>query len=80
VIKTDAARAPSDEDWARLLGRVPSDEVYGVVTTGIVCRAGCPARTPLRGNVRMFGGVEVAIAAGFRACKRCQPMVSTTKS
>jgi AraC family transcriptional regulator, regulatory protein of adaptative response / methylated-DNA-[protein]-cysteine methyltransferase len=80
VIKKDAGRVPSDEDWTRLLGRVQSDGFYGVITTGIVCRAGCPGRTPLRRNVRMFGSVEAAVMSGFRACKRCQPMVATTKS
>jgi len=47
--------------------------VLGVVTTGIYCRPGCPARMPLRRNVRFFGTNGAAEAAGFRACKRCRP-------
>ncbi|HYF23959.1 MAG TPA: bifunctional DNA-binding transcriptional regulator/O6-methylguanine-DNA methyltransferase Ada [Caulobacteraceae bacterium] len=47
--------------------------VLGVETTGIYCRPGCPARLPLRRNVRFFDTVEQARAAGFRACKRCRP-------
>lgn len=45
----------------------------GVLTTGIYCRPGCPARTPLRQNVRFFADAHAAEAAGFRACKRCAP-------
>ena len=45
----------------------------GVVTTGIYCRPVCPARAPLRGNVRFFETIEAARAAGLRACRRCRP-------
>ena len=45
----------------------------GVVTTGIYCRPACPARNPLRRNVRFFETTEAARAAGLRACKRCRP-------
>jgi methylphosphotriester-DNA--protein-cysteine methyltransferase len=44
-----------------------------VKTTGIFCRFGCPARTPLRRNVVFLGTVADCKAAGFRACKRCRP-------
>lgn len=43
-----------------------------VVTTGIYCRPGCPARPDPR-NVREFGFAAGAEAAGFRACHRCRP-------
>ena len=39
-----------------------------VTTTGIFCRLGCPARTPLRRNVEFRGSVADCEAAGFRAC------------
>ena len=45
----------------------------GVVTTGIYCRPVCPARSPLRKNVRFFESTESARAQGLRACKRCRP-------
>ncbi|MBM3568646.1 MAG: bifunctional DNA-binding transcriptional regulator/O6-methylguanine-DNA methyltransferase Ada [Alphaproteobacteria bacterium] len=50
--------------------------VLGVITTGIYCRAGCPARQPKRENVRFFDGSAQAELAGFRACKRCRPQAA----
>ena len=47
----------------------------GVTTTGIYCRPSCPARTPLRRNVRFFRSAAKAQSAGLRACRRCRPDV-----
>src|SRR6202162_1308165 len=47
-----------------------------VITTGIYCRPICPARTPLRKNVRYYPTAAAAEAAGFRPCKRCRPETS----
>jgi AraC family transcriptional regulator, regulatory protein of adaptative response / DNA-3-methyladenine glycosylase II len=47
--------------------------VTAVRTTGIYCRPGCPARTPLRRNVSFYATADEAREAGFRACKRCRP-------
>ncbi|MCU0827627.1 MAG: hypothetical protein MUE52_09525 [Tabrizicola sp.] len=44
-----------------------------VTSTGIYCRLGCSARTPLRRNVEFRASVEECEALGFRACKRCRP-------
>ena len=44
-----------------------------VVTTGIYCRPGCPARTPKQGNARQFPTAAAAETAGYRACLRCRP-------
>jgi AraC family transcriptional regulator of adaptative response / DNA-3-methyladenine glycosylase II len=44
-----------------------------VTSTGIYCRPSCPARTPLRRNIRFYPSAAAAQAAGFRACRRCQP-------
>ncbi|MGI4877216.1 MAG: methylated-DNA--[protein]-cysteine S-methyltransferase [Janthinobacterium lividum] len=44
-----------------------------VTTTGIFCRPVCPARTPLLKNVRFVATAAAAVAAGYRACKRCRP-------
>ncbi|HXV93688.1 MAG TPA: Ada metal-binding domain-containing protein, partial [Pseudonocardia sp.] len=54
---------------SRFDGRV----YLGVVTTGIYCRPSCPARTPRRENCRFFASAAAAVAAGFRACRRCRP-------
>ncbi|WP_439598490.1 bifunctional DNA-binding transcriptional regulator/O6-methylguanine-DNA methyltransferase Ada [Falsiroseomonas sp.] len=47
--------------------------LYAVTTQGIFCRPGCPARPPLRRNTRFFADAGSAEAAGFRACRRCDP-------
>jgi AraC family transcriptional regulator, regulatory protein of adaptative response / methylated-DNA-[protein]-cysteine methyltransferase len=47
--------------------------LYAVTTQGVFCRPGCPARPPLRRNTRFFACATTAEAAGFRACKRCDP-------
>jgi len=46
---------------------------FAVRTTGIYCRPSCPARRPLRDNVRFFTTRADAETAGFRACRRCRP-------
>lgn len=48
----------------------------GVKTTGIYCRPICPAKTPLRKNVRFFSCAAAAEQAGFRPCRRCRPETS----
>jgi AraC family transcriptional regulator of adaptative response / DNA-3-methyladenine glycosylase II len=47
--------------------------VFAVTSTGIYCRPSCPARTPRRENVRYYPVPAAAVAAGFRACRRCRP-------
>ena len=47
--------------------------VAAVKSTGIYCRPSCPARRPLPENVEFFAQAEAAVAAGYRACKRCLP-------
>jgi AraC family transcriptional regulator of adaptative response / DNA-3-methyladenine glycosylase II len=61
-------RAVSSRD-ARFDGRF----VTAVRTTGIYCRPSCPAQTPKRENVTFFPCAAAAVAAGYRACKRCRP-------
>ena len=60
---------------AELLER-PIDGVFftAVRTTGIFCRPGCTARTPLRQNVEFFRTASDALFAGYRPCKRCRPL------
>lgn len=48
----------------------------GVKTTGIFCRPTCSAKKPKRENVEFFASPTAALAAGYRACKRCEPIES----
>ena len=52
--------------------------IYGVISTKIYCRPTCPARLARRANVVFFDTAAEAEVAGFRACKRCRPDVSTS--
>lgn len=65
-----------DRRWQAVLRRDASQDGafnLGVVTTGVYCRPSCPARHPLRKNVRFFRSPEDAEKNGFRACLRCKP-------
>ena len=63
------------QKWEAFLARdIAADGRFfvTVITTGVFCRPGCPAR-PKRENVRFMLTREACLAAGFRACKRCRP-------
>jgi AraC family transcriptional regulator of adaptative response/methylated-DNA-[protein]-cysteine methyltransferase len=65
-----------DKCWAAVEDRDAAADgrfFYGVVTTGVYCRPGCPSRRPLRTNTLFFETIAAAEAAGLRACKRCRP-------
>jgi AraC family transcriptional regulator of adaptative response / DNA-3-methyladenine glycosylase II len=71
---------PMHEDHERCYRAVASRDsrfdgrfVTAVTSTGIYCRPSCPAQTPKRENVRFYPGATAAVAAGFRACRRCRP-------
>jgi AraC family transcriptional regulator of adaptative response/methylated-DNA-[protein]-cysteine methyltransferase len=67
-------RVPEEHLWDQVLARRPgTDFLYAVTTMGVFCRPGCPSPRPLRKNVRFFLSPPEAEAAGFRACKRCDP-------
>ena len=72
-----AARFDDDEArWAAVQARdARADDVffYSVRTTGVYCRPSCAARPARRENVAFHASQAAAVAAGFRACKRCQP-------
>src|SRR6201987_1911767 len=73
-----ASDAPFDADraWRQVQTRNASGDgqfVYAVETTGIFCRPSCPSRRPSRQNVRFFANADAAMAAGYRACRRCHP-------
>ncbi|WP_198375925.1 bifunctional DNA-binding transcriptional regulator/O6-methylguanine-DNA methyltransferase Ada [Neoroseomonas rubea] len=68
---------PDEARFAAVLARDPAPDcgpfLYAVTTQGVYCKPGCPSRAPLRRNTRFFCDVASAEAAGFRACKRCDP-------
>jgi AraC family transcriptional regulator of adaptative response/methylated-DNA-[protein]-cysteine methyltransferase len=53
--------------------------VTGVHSTGIYCRPSCPARAPLRKNVRFYATPADAEKAGLRPCKRCSPKTQSAE-
>jgi len=79
AVMPDALNAPRLDDlrWQSVLARDPglagTRFLYAVTTQGVFCKPGCPARAPLRRNTRFFADAPGAEAAGFRACKRCDP-------
>ena len=77
TVKTEESRYESDETrWAAVQARdAAADGAFWVAvkTTGIYCRPSCRSRQPLRRNVEFHTRAADAVAAGFRACKRCKP-------
>lgn len=47
---------------------------YGVSTTGVFCIPGCSSRLPREENTFFFDSAHDALHAGFRPCKRCNPL------
>lgn len=47
---------------------------YGIKTTGIFCRSVCTARKPKFENCEFYPSARDALLAGYRPCKRCQPL------
>jgi AraC family transcriptional regulator of adaptative response/methylated-DNA-[protein]-cysteine methyltransferase len=73
------AKLPGDEELYGAFCRKDMS-LDGIVfialrTTGIFCRPGCPAPMPLSRNVEFYRSADEALAAGYRACKRCKPLV-----
>lgn len=72
----EATEIDATAAWAAVVDRLDAPAqsfVYAVRSTGVYCRPSCPSRQPRRENVAFFSCGTEAIAAGFRACKRCRP-------
>ena len=54
-------------------GLMSTPQFYGVTTTGIYCRFGCPSRAPRPENVVYLSSHDEAQQVGLRPCKRCRP-------
>jgi AraC family transcriptional regulator, regulatory protein of adaptative response / methylated-DNA-[protein]-cysteine methyltransferase len=66
----------NEQCWNYVINRDAAADgkfVTAVLTTRIYCRPSCPARHPLRKNVRFYNTPAEAETGGFRACKRCHP-------
>lgn len=77
-----AAQTLNDPRWPEVLARDPRADgrfYFAVATTGVFCRPSCKARPPRPENVRFFTTAKAATAAGFRACKRCKPLVPSQR-
>ena len=77
------AHLPTTREMERAYLR--SDAAYdgvfylGVRTTGIFCRPSCGARKPKPANVVYFSTPREAVFAGYRPCKRCNPLAALGK-
>lgn len=70
-----------EQCWNALLARDKARDgqfYFGVMTTGVYCRPSCPARTPLRKNVRFYETPAAAEKDGLRPCLRCRPLEPPT--
>ena len=62
--------------WKAVTERDPNADglfVYAVKSTGIFCRPSCASRKPRRERVDFFPAAEMAVAGGYRPCRRCRP-------
>ena len=69
--------------WQQVLARdarADGQFFYAVKTTKIFCKPSCPSRRPERKNVTFFPTAEQAVAAGYRACLRCEPETTEKKA
>jgi AraC family transcriptional regulator of adaptative response/methylated-DNA-[protein]-cysteine methyltransferase len=72
-------KEPLDEEgcWEAVLKKDKGKDgefFFGVLTTGVFCRPSCPARQPLRKNVRFYRTAAEALANHLRPCLRCRPL------
>ena len=70
------ASTADQKRWEAVLERDSGEDgqfVYGVASTHIYCRPSCPSRRPARRRVSFFPTPDAAEAAGYRACRRCEP-------
>jgi AraC family transcriptional regulator, regulatory protein of adaptative response / methylated-DNA-[protein]-cysteine methyltransferase len=72
-VKTTTERDPR---WRSVINRDAAADgtfVYAVKSTGVYCRPSCPSRTAKPKNVTFYATCADAEAAGYRACRRCNP-------
>ena len=72
-VKTTTERDPR---WRSVVNRNAAADgmfVYAVKSTGVYCRPSCPSRPAKPKNVTFYATCADAEAAGYRACRRCNP-------
>ncbi|MEO6912098.1 MAG: methylated-DNA--[protein]-cysteine S-methyltransferase [Edaphobacter sp.] len=85
-VTSKASAVPSlfaGRQWQQVLERDASADgqfFYAVKSTRIYCKPSCPSRRPTRKQVTFFPTPAAAEAAGYRACKRCEPERTTPKA
>jgi AraC family transcriptional regulator, regulatory protein of adaptative response / methylated-DNA-[protein]-cysteine methyltransferase len=85
-VNTDAIVVPSyfpGKQWQQVLerdARADGQFVYAVKSTKIYCKPSCASRRPTRKQVSFFPTPALAEAAGYRACKRCEPERAEAKA
>jgi AraC family transcriptional regulator, regulatory protein of adaptative response / methylated-DNA-[protein]-cysteine methyltransferase len=86
MIMTRTNHIPSvfpGKQWQQVLERDTTADgqfFYAVKSTGIFCKPSCPSRRPTRKQVQFFPTTDAAQAAGYRACKRCEPERTAPKA
>jgi AraC family transcriptional regulator of adaptative response/methylated-DNA-[protein]-cysteine methyltransferase len=73
----------ADRCWRGVQSRDVTQDgayLYGVLTTGVYCRPGCPSRLPRRENVRFYKTTTDAERDGLRPCLRCRPSAGSGRS
>jgi AraC family transcriptional regulator, regulatory protein of adaptative response / methylated-DNA-[protein]-cysteine methyltransferase len=86
VVTGGAAAVPSyfpGKQWQQVLerdARADGQFVYAVKSTKIYCKPSCASRRPMRKQVSFFPSPALAEAAGYRACKRCEPERTAAKA
>src|SRR4051812_335363 len=76
ALETAMTATECDPRWRSVVERDPAADgtfVYAVATTGVYCRPSCPSRTARPRNVAFHATCAEAEAAGYRACRRCNP-------
>jgi AraC family transcriptional regulator, regulatory protein of adaptative response / methylated-DNA-[protein]-cysteine methyltransferase len=71
------------KQWQQVLerdARADGQFVYAVKSTKIYCKPSCASRRPMRKQVSFFPTPALAEAAGYRACKRCEPERAEAKA
>src|SRR5260370_11146414 len=71
------------KQWQQVLerdARADGQFVYAVKSTKIYCKPSCASRRPTRKQVSFFPSPALAEAAGYRACKRCEPERTEAKA